>query len=319
MTRFIVRRLVYAIPTILGITILSFGLMYLAFPNGPVAAMTFSPRTTQAQKETLTKQLGLDQPVPVQYIHWLGNILQGNFGRSFYAKRNVSDLIMERAGATMELGGLSLLFGVLIGVPIGIWSAVKHGSWFDNLSRVLSVIVSSIPTFWVGLILMLVFGTWLGWGPAFGGRYTATLGENTLWDGISHLILPVFILAMGTIAVLSRYMRASTLEVSHQDYIRTAQAKGLKNRSVWFVHAKRNAMIPLATILGPAVVGILNGAVITETIFSWPGLGRLAFEAVSQLDYPVVMAVVLLGAVTTVLGFLISDILYAVIDPRIRY
>src|SRR5215813_1437976 len=261
MTLFIVRRLIYAVPTILGITILSFGLMYLAFPNGPVAAMTFSPRTTPAQRDTLTKQLGLDQPIPVQYVRWLGSILQGNLGKSFYAKRNVSDLILERAGATMELGGLSLLFGVLIGVPIGIWSAVKHGSWFDNASRVLSVIVSSIPTFWLGLILILVFGAWLGWLP-MGGRFPTNLtGEYTLWDRISHLIMPVFILAMGTIAVLSRYMRASTLEVSRQDYIRTAQAKGLQDGAVWFVHATRNALIPLATILGPAVVGILNGAV----------------------------------------------------------
>jgi peptide/nickel transport system permease protein len=319
MGRYIIRRLLYAIPTLLGITILSYGLMVLAFPQGPVAAMTFGPRTRPAERETLTKQLGLDQPVYVQYIRWLGRALQGDLGRSFSSRRNVSDLIMERVPATLELGALSLFFGVLVGVPLGVWSAVKQGSWFDNVTRVLAVLVSSIPTFWLGLIMILIFSSRLGILPP-GGRFPANLsGDYTFLDRIKHLTMPVFVLAMGDIAFLSRYMRAATLEVSRQDYIRTAQSKGLPASTVWFTHAMRNAMIPLATFLGPALVGLLNGAVITETIFSWPGLGRLAVEAVSSLDYPVVMATVLIGAISTILGYLLSDIMYAWIDPRIRY
>ncbi|MEP7289429.1 MAG: ABC transporter permease [Chloroflexota bacterium] len=319
MTRYIIRRLIYSIPILLGVTILTYGMMTVAFPQGPVAAMSFSPKSTPAQRAKLTEQLGLNDPPVVQYFKWLGRVLQGDLGRSFAAKRNVSDLIWERASATVELGGLSLLLGVIIGVPIGIWAAVRQGSWFDNITRVASVIVSAIPIFWLGIILILIFGSWLNILP-MGGRFPTNLsGEYTLWERIQHLILPVFVLTAGDIAVLSRYMRAATLEVSRQDYIRTAQAKGLSERVVWFTHAARNALIPLATFLGPALVGLLNGAIITETIFSWPGLGRLTYEAVTQLDYPVVMATVLIGAISTVFGYLLSDILYALIDPRIRY
>jgi peptide/nickel transport system permease protein len=318
MTRFIIRRLIQAIPTLLGITILSYALMAAA-PGGPVAALSFGPKTTPAQRAELAKQLGVDQPWPIQYVRWLGRVVQGDLGRSFVGNRKVLELIAERAPATIELGGLALLFGVLIGVPIGIWAAVKQGSWFDNVTRVMAVIVSAIPIFWLGLIMILVFGAWLKILP-MGSRFPTNLsGTYTILDRIKHLTMPVFILAMGNVAVLSRYMRASTLEVSRQDYIRTAQSKGLPDRMVWFVHATRNAMIPLATFIGPALVGLLNGAVITETIFSWPGVGRLTYDALNQLDYPVVMATVLIGAVSTILGYLLSDIMYAFIDPRIRY
>ncbi len=246
----------------------------------------------------------MNDPWPVQYVKWLGRVLQGDLGRSFTSNRKVLDLIVERAGATVELGGLALLFGVLIGVPIGIWAAVKQGSWFDNITRVLAVIVTSIPIFWLGLMLIMIFGAQLKILP-MGGRFPTNLtGEYTLMDRLRHLALPVFVLAMGYVAVYSRYMRASTLEVSRQDYIRTAQSKGLRERTVWYVHAARNALIPIATFLGPAIVGLLNGAVITETIFSWPGLGRLTIEALNQLDYPMVMAITLIGAVLD--GFRLS-------------
>lgn len=318
MGAYIIRRLLQAIPTLLGITILSFGLMS-AVPGGPVAALSYSPKTTPAMKAKLAEQLGVNDPMPVQYVRWLSNLLRGDLGKSFSAKRPVADLIAERIPATLELGGLALLFGTLLGVPIGIWSAVRRGTWFDNITRVTAVITTSVPTFWLGLIMILVFGSWLKLLP-MGGRFPPNLtGEYTTTDRIRHLVMPVFILAMGNIAVLSRYMRAATLEVSRQDYIRTAQSKGLRTSTVWFVHATRNALIPLATFLGPALVGLLNGAIVTETIFSWPGLGRLTIEAVNQFDYPVVMATVLIGAVSTVLGYLLSDIMYAWVDPRIRY
>ncbi len=211
-----------------------------------------------------------------------------------------------------------MLVGFGIGIPVGILSAVMRGGAFDNMSRILAVLFNAVPVFWLGLMLILIFGKWLEVLP-MGNQCPLTMkGCENIGDYARHLVLPIFTLGTGWIAVLSRYMRTSTLDVLSQDYIRTAQAKGLPNSKVWFVHATRNALIPIATILGPAIPNLLSGAVITETIFSWPGLGRLSFEAVIQQDYPMVMAVVLLSGLITIIGYLLSDILYAFIDPRIR-
>ncbi|MEW6581021.1 MAG: ABC transporter permease [Chloroflexota bacterium] len=353
MGRYVLRRLIQAIPTILGITVLSFLIMSAA-PGGPAAALTFDPKVPAKQREAMQEKLGFNDPLPVQYVRWLlgekpikvlgvtlwggrdvpvfdrqgneigtkpgtsGGIIRLDFGRSLFYKRPVIDMLKQRAGATVQLGFTALVLGLSIGIPIGILSAVRRGSLFDNSSRVLAVLFNAVPVFWLGLMLILVFGKWLGALP-MGNQCPLTIkGCVTLEDRVSHLVLPVFTLGTGWIAVLSRYMRTSTLDVLSQDYIRTAQAKGLPNSKVWFVHATRNALIPIATILGPAIPSLLSGAVITETIFSWPGLGRLSFEAVIQQDYPMVMAVVLLSGVITVLGYLLSDILYALIDPRIR-
>jgi peptide/nickel transport system permease protein len=222
--------------------------------------------------------------------------------------------------ATAELGGLSLGVGLLMGLPIGVLSAVRRGSLFDNVSRVMAVIFSAVPIFWLGLTLLLIFGSQLHLLP-MGGRHSTDYfitGEVSVMDRIKHLILPVSVLSSGWVAVFSRFMRASTLDVLSQDYIRTAKAKGLREQQVWFVHASRNALIPIATILGPALPGIIGGALITETIFSWPGVGRTAYGAVLAYDYPVIMATVILVSFTTIIGYLLSDILYALIDPRIR-
>lgn len=353
MGRFILRRVIQAIPTLLGITIISFLIMSAA-PGGPAAALTFDPKVSAKQRAAMEEKLGFNDPVPVQYVRWLlgerpitilgltlwegrdipvfdrrgnqidtkpgknGGIIRLDFGRSLFYKRPVVEMIKERADATIQLGMFALLVGFGIGIPIGILSAVWRGSAFDNSSRILAVFFNAVPVFWLGLMLILIFGKWLEVLP-MGNQCPLTIkGCATVSDQIRHLILPVFTLGTGWIAILSRYMRASTLDVLSQDYIRTAQAKGLPNNKVWFVHATRNALIPIATILGPAIPNLLGGAVITETIFSWPGLGRLSFEAVIQQDYPMVMAVVLLSGVITVLGYLLSDILYAIIDPRIR-
>jgi len=247
-------------------------------------------------------------------------VLRGDFGRSFFYRRPVSSMIGERVAATLELGAAALLLGLVVGVPIGIIAAVRKGGLFDNITRVLAVCFSAIPIFWLGLILLLVFGARLNILP-MGGRCPPSLtgGCPPIWGRLDYLILPTFVLATGAIAVYSRYMRASMLDVRSQDYIRTAQAKGLSNRAVWFRHGARNALIPLATFLGPAITGLLSGAVITERIFSWPGLGRFAVDGVVSQDYPVVMAVVIIGAIATILGYILSDILYALIDPRIRF
>lgn len=359
MIKYTLRRLLQAIPTFLGITVLSYLLM--SSSGNPVRLLTFGNKNvTPEQIARLEKQLGVNDPLPIQYLRWLVGddwmrwdsdgdgvadksfiipldvdgdgvpeppgdnygILRGDFGRSFIVSRNrpVIDIIRERIGPTLELGAMSLIFGLIIGVPIGILAAVRKGGWFDNLTRVIAVVFNAIPIFWLGLLLILIFGANLGILP-MGGRSAATLsgGSPPIYERIQYLILPTFVLATGAIAVYSRYMRASMLDVMSQDYMRTAYSKGLNNRAVWFYHGARNALVPLATFLGPAVTGLLSGAAITETIFSWPGLGRLAVASVVALDFPVVMATVIIGAVSTILGYVLSDILYALIDPRIRF
>jgi peptide/nickel transport system permease protein len=325
MRAYIFRRLLQAIPTILGITIISFSLMRLS-PGDPVDLLTFNPKMTAAAREQLRHQLCLDRPLVQQYIIWLfGNsecrtdgIFRLDFGNSLYEKRPVIDMIAERIPATVELTGLALAVGLLVGVSAGIYSAVKQGSWFDNATRVWAVIGQAVPVFWLGLMLILIFAVQLNWLPV-GGRYTINLqGEKDFLDHLAHLIMPVFVLSTGWIAVLSRYMRTEMLEVIRQDYVRSAFAKGVPTRRVYFWHAARNALIPLATILGPALGGLLAGAVITETIFSWPGMGRMMIEAVFQRDYPLLMANVIIGALLVVSGNLLSDLLYVVVDPRIR-
>jgi len=351
MLKFTIRRLIQSIPTFFGITILSYAII-VAAPGDPAAALAFGPRATKAQKVALAEQLGVHDPVYKQYIRWLigndwqefrkldgrgnpvldaeGNVimergtqkgvLRGDFGTSFVSKKPAMDVLLEKVPATLELGGFALLFGFAIGIPIGVVAAVRRGGVFDNVTRVIAVVFSAVPVFWLGLTLLLIFGSKLHALP-MGGRYPTNYfltGEASLTERIEHLILPVSVLASGWVAIFSRFMRASTLDVLSQDYVRTAQAKGLRNRQIWFTHAARNALIPIATIMGPAIPGVLSGALITETIFSWPGLGRTTYSAVLSYDYPVIMASVILVSITTILGYLLSDILYAAIDPRIR-
>jgi peptide/nickel transport system permease protein len=295
-------------------------------PGDPVLMMTFDPKMTLNSRETLRSQLCLDRSLVEQYVIWLvGNeecntrgLIRGDLGNSLYEKRPALDMIVERMPATLELTGTALVFGAIIGVTIGIMSAVKRGSRFDNFARVLSVLFDAIPVFWLGLILILVFAVVLRWLPV-GGRYTLSIeGDKDFFDHLKHLLMPAFVLATGWVAVLSRYMRTEMLEVIHQDYIRAARAKGVDQRRVHFWHAARNALIPVVTIIGPAIGGLLGGAVVTERIFSWPGIGRLAVESVFQRDFPLVMATVIIGSVLVVLGNLLSDVLYVIVDPRIQ-
>jgi peptide/nickel transport system permease protein len=250
-------------------------------------------------------------------------ILRGDFGTSFLLQgRKVFSLIMERMGPTLELGISALVVGASVGILIGIVAAVNHNKSFDHITRVLAVLLDAVPIFFLALILLLFFGSNLKLLP-LGGRadpISDLMGEYPpIWQRLEYLILPTFVLATGGISAYSRFMRASMLEVVSQDYMRTARAKGLSSRTIWLRHGARNALIPIATFLGPAIAGIWGGAVVTETIFSWPGIGRQAVAAVTGRDYPVVMAVTVFAGVSTIVGFLISDILYAVIDPRIRF
>lgn len=276
-------------------------------------------------------------------------ILRGDFGNSFFqGRRPVLEIIGERIPATLELGLASLLVGLMIGLPVGILAAVWKGSLFDNFTRVAAVIFNALPIFWLGLLLLLLVGRFLPeWissiarsdsvlAPIFqalpgadgkpvlpmGGRCSATIligGCPPLFQRLEYLILPTFVIATGGIAGFSRFMRASMLDVVHQDYMRTASAKGLTQRMIWFKHGARNALIPIAVFLGPAITGILGGSAITETIFAWPGIGRTSVQAVTQQDYPLVMATVIFAAIATILGNILTDILLALIDPRIRF
>jgi peptide/nickel transport system permease protein len=334
MIRFLVRRLLQTIPTLFGISLISFGIM-VAAPGGPTAALQLDPRSNVQQRQARAEQLGINDPLPTQYLRWLagddwwwwldegegsGNkgILRGDFGRSFSYKMPVAELIRERLQPTAELGFFSLLLGFPLGVILGLLAALNPGGWFDGLVRNLSVLLNSVPAFLFGLGLILIFGRYLDVLPMNGRCPVSISGECTLEDRAERLILPVLTLSVGLVAVLSRYMRAATLDVIHQDYVRTAQAKGLHPNTIRWAHVGRNALIPIATFLGPAIPGILGGAVIVEQLFGWQGLGRLALEAVRAQDYPVVMAFTMFGAVSTVFGFLLSDLLYALIDPRIQ-
>lgn len=338
MNRFILRRILHAIPILFGVTILSFLLMQMA-PGDPVSIMALNPSASPEGIERIRRQLGLDQPPLTQYLYWLvGNdfvmidvdgdgagdtpgtrrgLLRGDLGVSLQQKRPVLELIVERIPATLQLTLTALIVSYTVGILVGVLSAVNHGRLFDQLARVLAVIASVIPNFWLALILIIIFSVNLGWLPLTGMRDITSSGFD-LWETVSHMILPVFVLSVGSIAGLSRYMRTSTLEAISQDYIRTAQAKGLSSSQILWRHVMRNALLPVATFIGPSLSGLLSGAVIIETVFSWPGMGRLSVLAAGQRDYPLVMGFVVIGSLLYLVGLTISDLLYMWLDPRIR-
>ena len=340
MNRYLLRRLLQAIPTLFGITFITFMLM-LATPGDPITTITFNPNSTPEATAQLRRQLGLDQPPLVQYFYWLvGNdwvqidvngdgvgdvtgarrgFLRGDLGQSIQYKRPVGELILERVPATLQLTFSAVLVGYLIGIPIGLLSAAHHRSWFDQGARVLSVIGDAVPSFWLALIFIIVFSVKLGVLPMSGMRDITRIDpEFNLGETLRYMIMPVTVLALGIVAFISRFTRAQVLEVLGQDYVRTAYSKGLSNRTVLWGHVIRNALMPVATFLGPTLGSLLGGAVIIEQVFSWPGLGRLVVDAVFQRDYPLIMGSVVIGAVLFILGVLLSDVLYSLIDPRVR-
>lgn len=327
MSTYLIRRLLQAIPTILGVTLISFAIMKAA-PGDPVQLLTFAdPNSTAEDRARLARQLCLDRSLPEQYLIWLvgdftgecrqRGLLRGDFGTSIYDRRPVLEMIVERLPATLELTGIALAIGAVIGVTVGVLSAVRRGSLFDNLARFFSVVFDALPPFWLGLMLIMFLSVQLHWLPV-GGRLPLNKQPITIIDRIRHLAMPAFILAVTWIALMSRYMRAETLEVIRQDYVRAAFAKGVSARRVYFWHAARNALIPIVTILGPAITGLVGGAVVVERIFSWPGLGRLTVDAVTARDFPIVMGGVLIGAFTVIFGNLLSDVFLVMVDPRIR-
>ena len=322
MFRYILKRLLLMVPLLVGITIVCFAVIHLA-PGSPTDLQTdLNPRVSAEAKARLQSMYDLDKPIYKQYLLWVGRLATLDLGQSFSTDhRPVIDKIAERIPITIIINVLSMILIILIAIPIGVLSAVRQNSLFDKITAVIVFIGFAVPTFWLALLLMILFGVDLGWLPISGIRslnYEYLPPFAAFVDLLKHLILPVLLSAFGGLAGLSRYMRSNMLEVIRQDYITTARAKGLSERVVIYKHALRNALLPVITILGLSIPGLIGGSVIFETIFAIPGMGQLFYMSVMSRDYPVVMGILFIGAVLTLIGNLVADISYAVADPRIR-
>ena len=322
MLRYLIRRLAILIPTFIGITLVCFAVIHLA-PGSPTDLQTqVNPDITPQAIEQLNAHYGLDKPLATRYVLWMKNLAMLDFGRSISSDaRPVWDKIRERLPITIYINISSMVIIFLAAIPLGVVSALRRGSATDRSITVFVFIGFSIPGFWLALICMDLFGVRLGWLP-ISGIHSAEYASLSLWgkamDTTRHLFLPVFISAFGSLAGMSRYMRSSMLEIIRQDYILTARAKGLPERTVIYKHAMRNALLPVITILGLSIPGLIGGSVIFESIFAIPGLGKLFYEAIMMRDYNMIMGSLTIGAVLTLLGNLIADICYSIADPRIR-
>jgi len=301
----LLKRLLGIIPVIFGVLLLTFVLVH-SIPGDPVEVM-LGESATSADREVLRHNLGLDKPLTIQFFQYVAKVAQGDLGVSIHSKKPIVDLLAERLPATMKLAALALIIAISIGVPLGIVAALKVDLWADNLATVLSLTVSAMPHFWLGPLLMMVFALWLGLLPVSG------------MDANTSIILPALTLGFGLAAILTRMTRASMLEVLHEDFIRTARAKGLREKTVILKHALRAALLPIVTVLGLQLGSLLAGTVITETVFAWDGIGRLLVESIEKRDYPVTQACVLVIALTYVFVNLLTDIIYTRIDPRVRF
>lgn len=316
MLKYIVRRLLQAIPLLFIITVISFAIVTLA-PGDPVYMFVNPDQVAAQDLDMIRHQLGLDKPIHIRYIHWLGNALRLDFGNSFLTGRPVMEMLFEAIPNTLFLAFASTVFALLVAIPAGIVSAVKRNTGWDYAFSTVSFIGMSLPSFWFGLMLILFFSLKLGILPTAGMR--ENFDQFDLWDRLSHLIMPMIVLGMGAMAGQMRQLRGAMLEVVRQDYIRTARSKGLKERVVILKHALRNALLPTITLLGFIIPGLFGGAVVTESIFSWPGVGRIAINAAFTRDYPLIMGNLMITSTMVILGSLIADLLYAVADPRIKY
>ena len=373
MTKYVIRRVIQAIPVLFGITIIVYGIL-LAAPGGPTARFNNNPRVTLADREAFKKAWGLDQPIPVQYCRWLGfcnpdvadkvlaifpspaallgptgwpnvlpesisggknGVLHGDFGVSVDSGEPVGPRIARAALPTLILAGFAFFIWIGVAILIGVYAAVRRYSLFDQLATIFAYVGYAMPTFWLGIMLIFLFGgpglnilpaggiTTTRLSPPFGSdQYWAYFGHKpfeALFDIGKHLILPVFTLVVVNIAGDSRFVRASMLEALSQDYVRTAKAKGLPTRTVTFSHALRNALLPVVTNIGLEIPFLFTGAIATETIFSWPGIGKLTIDATRSFDYPTLMGLLLITSVLVVFANLIADVTYAFVDPRIKF
>jgi len=303
--RYLIQRSLLFLPTLFGALTLVFFLIHLV-PGDPIEIM-LGETASAADKEELRRSLALDQPLMVQYRNFLTGLLSGDLGRSLYEQSGVTDLIRTRLPATIELTLCAMAMAIIISFPLATLAAVNKGSWIDRGSLLFSLLGLSLPNFWLGPLLMIIFSIQLGWTPVSGR------------GGIDHLLLPSLTLGLGMAAILTRILRTSLLQVTNEDYVRTARAKGLSEKVVWFKHTLRNALLSVITIMSLQVGSLLSGSIITETIFSWPGIGRLTVQAIQSRDYPLVQGCVLVIATSYLLVNLLTDIFYQLADPRITY
>lgn len=315
MWTYILRRLLQAIPTLLIISLLIFSLLYIT-PGDPVDLIlgTEDGTVSEEQRAVVEEQWGLDKPFLVRYVDFVVNACKGDLGTSYATNQDVFDSVMTRMPATLKLAAFSMLLALVVSVPLGILAALKHNSIWDSLATALATVGVSLPKFWFGLVLMIFFSLRLGWLPSTG---SAELSEG-LGTFLSYIIMPAASLALGMAATQTRMIRSSMLDVLNQDYVRYARSKGLRERVVIWGHALKNAMIPVITVIGGEVGGLLGGAVVTESIFSWPGVGRLMMNSISKRDYPMIQGITLMLCISYLLVNLFIDIVYAWVDPRIR-
>ena len=313
MGRYLAGRLGQSLILLLLVSLIGYSVLLLA-PGGPMSQFALTPGISKAELDKIASQMGLDRPVIVQYADWLWHLLQGDWGRSFRDGQPVLNIIFGHLPATLLLMGTSTAIAIILGTFIGIRGAVKRYSLFDYAATVGAMVALSIPTFWFGLIAIYVFTLKLKWFPA-GNMYT--IGNGSVLDVAWHLVMPALVLALVDVAIWSRYMRTATLDVINQDFVRTARAKGVAPRRVLMKHVVGNALLPMITLAGLQVPAILGGALVTETVFTWPGMGRLFLDSISYRDYPVVMGILMFTAVMVLLGSLLADLLYGVADPRI--
>jgi len=310
---FVVRRVVIGAITLLIVTALAYVLMNMA-PGGPAAIISMT--STAAQRAALEKLYALNQPLPIRYAAWLWQAVHGSLGTSYDFQEPVLTVIGQRLPNTAILAGVALVASILFGVPLGTWAAVSRGRWLDQLISSATMLGLSIPDFWMGIVLVIVFSVTLRWLPASGMTSSQGGGGGGLGP---HLVLPALVLTLAFMPNIVRFTRSSMLEVLHLDYIRTAHAKGAAGRRVLYVHALRNALIPVVSMIGLLFAALISGSAIVESVFAWPGIGRLAVQATSDRDYPMIMGVtVVLGAIVIATNIIV-DVLYGVLDPRIRY
>ena len=313
---YIVRRLLQAIPTLLGVTVLTFVLLHIA-PGGPAIALG-GEKASAAQVEHLTHVLGLDRPLHVQYGLWVASLAHGDLGFSYIRKANVAQLIAERLPQTLLLMGTALLLSILLALPLGVYQAARQNGAFDRTASLFVFLAWSMPTFWFGTLLIALFAVDLHWFPV-GGLQTIDTTSFDWPSRLAHLVLPAATLAIVSVAGWSRYVRGSMIDQLREDYARTALAKGLPQRAVLFKHVLRNALIPFITLLGSSVPALFGGAVISEQIFAYPGMGQLYWQSAVDRDYATLLGMTLITAVLVVLGNLAADIAYGIVDPRVRY
>ncbi len=314
MLNILIQRLWQSLVLLLLVSLIGFFALNLA-PGGPLSQFSLTPGMSQQALDRIAGQMGLNRPLPVQYVDWLGHLLRGDWGRSYRDGQPVLSIIIAHLPATLLLMVTSTLLSMAIGVWVGIRSAVRRGQLFDHIATIASMIALSIPTFWFGLVAIYCFALKLQWFPA-GNMYT--VGDGSIKDVAWHLVLPVLVLTFVDVAIWSRYMRSATLEVINQDFIKTARAKGLAPRRVLLKHVVGNALLPMITLAGMQLPTLLGGALVAETVFTWPGMGRLFLDSLGYSDYPVVMGLLMFSALLVLLGNLLADLLTAAVDPRIR-